>query len=147
LPDNLGSIIRLSAAFGANGLIVTPQSADPYSRRCVRVSMGNIFQLPTLETQRLAEDFEFLRMQGYQILGCHQSSSSVDVRKYQWPQRVVMVLGNEATGIPNDIQRLCDQHVEISIAGQIDSLNVSTAAAILLYERSRHQVQSPSPKE
>lgn len=139
LPDNLGSIIRLSAAFGAHGLIVTPQSADPFSRRCVRVSMGNIFQLPTIESDRLLDDIEYLRDHGFQIIGCHQSSHSIDVRKYLWPKRVVMVLGNEASGIPQEIQQACDQHVEIPIATQIDSLNVSTAAAILLYELSKQR--------
>jgi tRNA G18 (ribose-2'-O)-methylase SpoU len=139
LPDNLGSIIRLAAAFGVHGLIVTPQSADPFSRRCVRVSMGNIFYLPTYETNRLTEDLAYFRGRGFRIIGCHQSPGSVDVRKYHWPKRVVMVLGNEANGIPLEIQQQCDQHVEIPIVSQIDSLNVSTAAGILLYERSRHQ--------
>jgi tRNA G18 (ribose-2'-O)-methylase SpoU len=140
LPDNLGSIIRLSAAFGVHGLIVTPQSADPFSRRCVRVSMGNIFQLPAFETDRLLDDFDLFKKKGFQIVGCHQSQQSVDARKYSWPNRVVMVLGNEATGIPEEIQQACDQHLEIPIASHIDSLNVSTAAAILLYEQSRQRL-------
>lgn len=139
LPDNLGSIIRLSAAFGAQGLIVTSHSADPFSRRCVRVSMGNIFQLPTVESNRLLDDFKYLRDHGFQIIGCHQSSQSIDVRKFHWPTRIVLVLGNEATGIPQAIQQACDYHVEIPIASQIDSLNVSTAAGILLYEQSRQR--------
>jgi tRNA G18 (ribose-2'-O)-methylase SpoU len=140
LPDNLGSIIRLSAAFGADGLIVTPQAADPYSRRCVRVSMGNIFKLPTIETSSLTEDFQLLQQHQFQIIACHQSSSSLDVRNFQWPAKVVLVLGNEATGIPPEIMANCNEHLEIPIASEIDSLNVSTAAAIVLYERSRKAV-------
>jgi tRNA G18 (ribose-2'-O)-methylase SpoU len=137
LPDNLGSIIRLAAAFGAHGMIVTPKTADPYSRRCVRVSMGNIFQLPTIESSSVVEDFHLLQQHRFQIIACHQSPSSLDVRQFLWPEKVVLVLGNEATGIPPDILADCNQHLEIPIASTIDSLNVSTAAAIMLYERSR----------
>lgn len=137
LPDNLGSIIRLAAAFGADGLIVTPQSADPYSRRCVRVSMGNIFWLPAFESSNLSADFKLLQQNGFKVIACHQSPSSLDVRRFDWPAKIVLVLGNEATGIPADLIPHCNQHLEIPIASAIDSLNVSTAAAIMLYERSR----------
>lgn len=141
LPDNLGSIIRLSAAFGVAGLIVTPQSADPYSRRTVRVSMGNIFRLPTVEIDNLQTQLAVFRKLGFQLVACHQSPQSVDLRTFSWPDKSIIILGNEAHGIPGCLVDACDHHVEIAITAGIDSLNVSTATGIVLYERSRQLVR------
>lgn len=137
LPDNLGSIIRLSTAFGVTGLIVTPQSADPFSRRTVRVSMGNIFRLPAVEISDLSSQFAIFKQLGFQLIACHQGPHSVDVRRYDWPDKTVVIFGNEAYGIPSNLADLCDFHLEIPITAKVDSLNVSTAAAIILYERNR----------
>jgi tRNA G18 (ribose-2'-O)-methylase SpoU len=136
LPDNLGSIIRLSAAFSVDAICTGVGSADPYSRRCVRVSMGNVFSLPLIEPVDFALDLECLRSQGdFQILACNQSLQSRDIRHYDWPDRAVLVLGNEAHGIPEPILALSDQQLEIPISDHVDSLNVVTAATIALYER------------
>jgi len=137
LPDNLGSIIRLSVAFGADGLLVSQRSADPYSRRCVRVSMGNVFQIATLESQELLSDLATLRGAGYKLIACHQSAESKDVRHGCWGEKNLLIFGNEAQGISAPVLELCDHHLEIPIAANVDSLNVSTAAAIFLYEFSR----------
>lgn len=137
LPDNLGSIIRLSVAFGAAGLVVSQRAADPYCRRCVRVSMGNVFQIATLSSHQFLADLLALKESGYQLLACHQSSVSQDVRKFGWSANSLLIFGNEAHGIPAEVLEICDDQLEIPISAKVDSLNVSTAAGIFLYEWSR----------
>ncbi len=138
LPDNLGSIFRLAAAFSVDGVIVGSQSADPYSRRSVRVSMGNLFQMHVFEPFQIIDELNLLKSRlGFRVIACHKSERSVAAHKYTWPQKSVLVLGNEAFGIPAEVLAICDAHIEIPIAAKIDSLNVSTAAALLMYERSK----------
>jgi tRNA G18 (ribose-2'-O)-methylase SpoU len=137
LPDNLGSIIRLSAAFGADGLVVSQRAADPYGRRCVRVSMGNVFKIPTLSSHQFLADLLALKQSGYQLIACHQSPRSQDVRTFGWCEKNLLIFGNEAHGIPAEMLEICDHQLEIPISARVDSLNVSTAAGIILYEWSR----------
>ena len=138
LPDNLGALLRIAAAFGTRGIICGPETCDPFSRRTVRVSMGNIFQVPVFEPFNLAEDLRLLRDRfGFEIVAANQSGRAECLPEFVRHRNLALVLGNEATGIPADILELCDREVEIPIASGVDSLNVSSAAAVLLYELTR----------
>jgi tRNA G18 (ribose-2'-O)-methylase SpoU len=142
LPDNLGSIIRIAAAFSFSGLILGPHSADPFCRRAIRVSMGNIFELPIFEPDSLRDELIYLKEKlGFELVAAHQSPTSIDVRQFQWHPKTAILLGNESEGITAELLDLCDRQIEIKIAANIDSLNVSIAAGILMYERSRHLQQ------
>lgn len=138
LPDNLGAIVRHAAAFGAEAVVVGPQSADPFSRRVVRVSMGNLFRLAVHEPRNLLEHLLHLRdAHDFQLVAANLSERAVDLRTWNRPSRLALILGNEKDGVPPDILAVCNQELQIPIASEIDSLNVSTAAAIMLYELSR----------
>ena len=140
LPDNLGSIIRLAAAFGCDGLIVGPQSADPFSRRSVRVSMGNVFQVPILQPRDLLACLRRLRDKfGYRLLAGQQTSQAVDCRNFQLASRSILLVGNEYAGLDKKWLELCQHALEIPLVATVDSLNVTNAVAILLYEL-RHQL-------
>ncbi len=138
LPDNLGAVARLSAAFGVGGLVCGPETCDPFSRRTVRVSMGNLFQLAVYEPRNLIDDMVWLREQaGFEIIAAHQGPTSVSLENFGRRERTAIVLGNEAHGVPADMLGICDAAVEISISTAVDSLNVANAAAILLYELTK----------
>lgn len=141
LPDNLGSIIRLSTAFGANAIIVGPLSADPWSRRTVRVSMGNIFQIPVIEPESPAALETMLRQlsgrYGFHLIAATGRAGADTLPMPRPAPRIAIVLGNEAHGIDERLVSLCQQEVSIPMSGATDSLNVSNAAAILLYQFSR----------
>lgn len=134
MPDNLGSIIRLAAAFRIDGVIVGPMSADAFSRRVVRVSMGNILSVPIFEP----EDFEaelgrLIADDGFEAVGASRSRRAEPLRSFERAERTVLVLGNEATGLRADWQAMCRREVTIEMSEEVDSLNVSTAGGILMY--------------
>ncbi|HMP80962.1 MAG TPA: RNA methyltransferase [Pirellulaceae bacterium] len=140
LPDNLGSLIRLAAAFEAAGMIVGPTCADPFSRRAVRVSMGNILQLPIIEPTDLWTELLRLRNeQRVQIIATGRRNDSIPLRDFARRPRVrrVVMFGNEAHGLSKEWLDLADAVLEIEMSPHVDSLNVATAAAICLYELSR----------
>ncbi len=133
-PDNLGTIIRISAAFGADGLLVGTASADPFSRRTLRISMGNAFLMPIRETTTFEEDLQLLQKEmGYQVVASLLDPQAIPLARMSRPQRMVLLLGNEADGLPESISSLADQKVVIPMADQIDSLNVGIAAGIMLH--------------
>jgi len=145
MPDNLGSIIRLAAAFRMAGVLVGPMSADPFSRRVVRVSMGNIFGIPVFEPPDFeAELARLVQAEGFEAVGASRSPRAEPLRAFQRAERTVLVLGNEATGLRADWEALCAREVTIEMAANVDSLNVSTAAGILMYAFSGSRAGGPA---
>ncbi|WP_437202608.1 TrmH family RNA methyltransferase [Planctomicrobium sp. SH664] len=136
-PDNLGNIIRIGAAFGISGLLAGQETADLYSRRTLRVSMGNAFQLPMRLSDDFAADLRQLQSQGYQIVASCLSPQAIPLREFVPSSRMVLLLGNEANGLEETLLQLADQQVVIPMAAGVDSLNVSIATGILLYELTR----------
>ncbi len=138
LPDNLGSIMRLCAGFGVDALIVGPGSADPYSRRAMRVSMGNALQLNIVEPTSTVKVLQQLHDHyGFQLVAATGRSSAETLPMPRPSDRLALIVGNEATGIEPDVLKLCQRQVSIPMSGATDSLNVATATAVLLYEFTR----------
>lgn len=141
LPDNMGSIIRSCTAFGCNALIVGPLSVDPWSRRSIRVSMGNIFKIPVIEPESQVDFESMLNLLanrfGYHLMAATGAPDSRQLPMPRPAQRLAIVLGNEAHGIPETIIEKCHCQVSIPMSGHTDSLNVAHAATILLYQFTR----------
>ena len=138
LTDNLGSIIRNAAAFGAAGVIVGRQSVDPFARRAIRVSMGNCFRLPIYEPPDLEAELQKLKLDnGFRIVATSLAADAIDVRHFQLGRKTVLLLGSEGTGLSESWVGLADQQIQIPMADGVDSLNVATSAAIFLYEFKR----------
>lgn len=134
LPDNLGSILRIAASFSATGILVGKQSADPFSRRVIRVSMGNVFQLPLLEPDDLVAEIQFWKQQQYQVLATTRGPAAIGLSQYRRSPRMLLMLGNEAHGLEDQWLQLADQQLTIEMSDQVDSLNVANAAAVCMYE-------------
>ncbi len=140
-PENLGSIIRHCAAFGVGGLVLGPGCADPFSRRVIRVSMGNGFRLPILETNDLVADLLRLKNEhGFQLIASVLGRDAERVRGATVSGRAVILFGNEAHGLDPELVDICDRRVTIPMRSATDSLNVSVAAALILYEFSEFGV-------
>ena len=138
LPDNLGSIMRLCAGFGVNAAIIGEKSADPFSRRAIRVSMGNVLQLTIIEPDSITRAIRELRDEfGYCLLAATGDLAASTLPVPRPARRIALVLGNEADGIDREIIELCDLQVSIPMSGTTDSLNVANAAAVLLYQFTR----------
>lgn len=135
LPDNLGSVMRLSAGFGVDAVIVGQRSADPFGRRAMRVSMGNVLQLPVIEPVSIREIITDLKDRyGYHVVAATGSRQANELPMRRPSGKLAIVLGNEADGIDESHLALCNQEVSIRMAGTTDSLNVANALAVLLYQ-------------
>lgn len=138
LPDNLGAIIRICTGFGIDALIVGEKSADPFSRRAMRVSMGNALPLTIIEPHSTVDTLEQLKHEfGYCLVAATGTADAKTLPLPRPAERIAIVLGNEADGIEPEMVKLCDIQVSIPMSGDTDSLNVANAAAVLMYQFTR----------
>ncbi len=130
---NLGSVVRSSAALGADALAVGRSCCDPLSRRALKVSMGAAFRLPFLRLEEEGADLERLRAAGFRLAGASPAPEAVPLAAWRREGPVALVLGEEAEGLPEPWAGGCDLLLRIPMRAGADSLNVSVAAGILLY--------------
>jgi len=137
-PENLGTIIRTAAAFGAGAVLVGPSGADPYSRRVLRTSMGAVLHLPIISVQDWPAAVQQLHLHDWQTIAAVVDPNATPVARAARPRRVALLLGNEDAGLPADLAQRCAQRVTLPMAGGVGSLNVAVAAGILLHHFSPH---------
>ncbi len=131
-PENLGAIARSARALGVDALVVDPTCIDPYTRRTVRVSMGEILFLPWCRVP--APDwptavFEALRDHGVETWAMTPSDDADDIWVLDVPERLAVVLGAEGPGLDRRTLLAADRRVVLPIDADVDSLNVGAAAA------------------
>jgi len=132
--ENLGSLIRLSAGFGADAMVLSERSHDPFWRQSVRVSMGTIFKLPIVQSKDLVADLGRLRAEwGVQVAATVLDESAELIAGAGRPRKFALAFGNEAHGLSPEQVAACDRKVTIPMGLGTDSLNVSVAAGIFLY--------------
>lgn len=137
-PDNIGTILRTCSAFGVAAVILAEGCPDPFSRRVLRVSMGEAFWLPIRITDDLASDLETLdRQWGFAPVATVVDPDAQDLPVAEIPNKAALLIGNEAHGLdPNWVQR-CRQRIRIPMHNNVDSLNVAVACGIFLYQFCR----------
>ena len=137
-PENLGAIVRIAAGFGAIGILLGPRTADPFSRRVQRVSMGNVYELPIATSNDVAAALTSLRHEhGFESWGTVLDMDAETLGTRPRPERLAIVFGSEGHGIPPDVVAACDRKVIIPMRPGVDSLNVAVAAGIFLYELTK----------
>ncbi|MDL2228725.1 RNA methyltransferase [Treponema sp. OttesenSCG-928-L16] len=134
-PVNLGSVIRSASALGWEGIILDKNCADPFSRRVLRCSMGaglsrNLMHFNT------PEDMRFLREKGWTVAGTSLSGQAESPAALKLLNKAALMIGSEGFGLSAELQEQCGITIRIPQARNafVDSLNVSAAAAILLWE-------------
>ncbi len=132
---NVGAIFRSVAALGADGVLITPQCADPLYRRSVRVSMGTVFAIPWTRIESWPSGIEQLRDAGYTTAALALGEESLNLTEFaaQNPERVALVLGTEGDGLQKRTLAQCDVAVRIPMRPDVDSLNVAAACAVALW--------------
>jgi TrmH family RNA methyltransferase len=137
-PGNVGTIIRTSYCAGASAVVLVGPSTDPFDPRSVRASMGSLFRIPVVRERMIPGLVEWASDAGLGLVGTSaRGKSSYRTADYTLPLGIV--LGNEQKGIPEELADACGSLVSIPILGTIRSLNLSAAAAVILYEAA-HQV-------
>lgn len=133
-PRNLGALVRNLAAFSADLLIADARGADPFSRLAIRASVGNVFRVPLLVCDELpALMHSLVHELDVQVIAATPEPSAVSLRAFDFPQKRVLMLGNEGFGLSDALMNLADVRVRIPVAAAADSLNVAAATAVLLY--------------
>lgn len=131
-PGNLGTIMRTVDATGAKGVILIDDCTDPYSVEAVRASMGAIFNVEIAQCSKA----EFLAFAGGwpgSIVGT-ALPASIDYRKASYDGALILLMGNEQSGLPDDLMAASDTLVRIPMLGRSDSLNLAVATGIVLYQ-------------
>ena len=138
-PGNLGTIIRTADCAGASGVIVTGISVDMFDPKAVRATMGSIFSLPVVRVKEIGELKDWLSQNNIKMIATSPGAKCYffDL-KYDEP--VAIILGNEAEGLDAEILEGADEVVKIPMSGRADSLNVASAAAIIIYEVVRQKM-------
>jgi tRNA G18 (ribose-2'-O)-methylase SpoU len=136
--DNLGSLLRVSGAFGAGAVILGPRCCDPFYRKALRVSMGAAFSLSLYRSADLAGDLVRLRQRwSVELVATVLDEDAQPLDEVRRVRRVGLLLGNEGFGLrPGEVE-LCDRKVRIPMKLGTDSLNVAAAAAVFLYHFTR----------
>jgi len=147
-PRNLGAILRVSDAVGADGVILLDDSADPYSPLAVRASTGAVFSQGLVRSSFAALK-NWLQVHNCACIGTSPDADTEYVG-LSFPRPMVLLMGSERAGLSAEQQSICDTLVRIPMAGHVKSLNVAVAAGILLYEafnqaRQNHQENPRSP--
>ncbi|MEN3942583.1 RNA methyltransferase [Prosthecobacter sp. SYSU 5D2] len=136
-PGNLGTLIRTAEAAGAGGILCLKGSADAFSPKALRSSMGSAFRLP-IHADADAADLQALQTAGCQIVAA-AGEGEMDYTDYDWNQRTLLLLGNEGRGVDPDLMRQCDVRLRIPMHPSVESLNVAAAGAVLLFEAARQR--------
>jgi len=128
--ENVGAIARAARAFGIDGLVLDPTCTDHYSRRTVRVSMGEVLLLPTVRGGSTSDTIGQLRAGGFEVWAMTPAGTADDLWELPVPDRVALALGAEGPGLDRRTMAAADRLVRIPIAAHVDSLNVGHAAAV-----------------
>lgn len=136
-PGNLGTIMRTAVAFSASALLTLHETVSPFNPKAVRSSAGAIFQLPLVcgldPDQALSSLGQRIR------IVAAERDAQVSIAKADLSGPMVILVGREATGLPEEIARYAHQLLSIPIRKEVDSLNAATAASIFLYEAARQR--------
>jgi tRNA G18 (ribose-2'-O)-methylase SpoU len=149
--ENLGVLVRNCAAFGAHALLVGETSSSPYLRRAVRNSMGAVFTLPVVHAHHLVAVLDDVRRRfGVRIIAAHppqethgRQSALTQSAFGGLEHDCCIVFGSEGKGISEAVLTACDQRIGVPMANGVDSLNVASACAVLLYEAQRQRQTLP----
>ena len=135
-PTNIGAIIRSAAALHMDALVLTSACSDPLYRRAIRVSMGNVFQIPWTYFPKGADWTTQLHQLGFKTVAMALKEDSLDIYdpSLQQEDKLAVVLGTEGDGLAAETIAHCDYTVRIPMSHGVDSLNVAAASAVAFYQ-------------
>ena len=131
-PGNLGTIMRTGEGAGISGIIMSNDCADIYSPKVIRSTMGSIFRVPFAIVDDLPCAVEYLKQNGITVYAAHLTGELYN--RGILKKDCAILIGNEAQGLGESVSRLANQKIKIPMAGKVESLNASVAAALLMYE-------------
>ena len=136
---NLGAVFRSAAALGMDAVLLSPTSCDPLYRRCVRVSMGQVFSVPYAYLADWPQGIADLRRDGFRVLALTPDPGAVplDALRVGDDERIALLFGAEGPGLTEQALAAADERVRIPMSAGVDSLNVAAAAAVACWVLGR----------
>ena len=135
-PQNIGAIIRSCAAFGSMALIIQDKNSPQESGAMLKAAAGTFENMPICRVTNLSRALDQLKKAGFWVVGM-DGYAKTNIDKMDKKGRLAIVMGSEGKGMRRLIEESCDLTVRLPIAENVESLNVSTAAAVVLYELSK----------
>ena len=138
-PHNLGAVCRAAEVAGAEGVVIPERRAASVTAAACKASAGAVEHLAVARVRNLADWLKFAKDEGAWIYG---ADAGVERRytEVDWTGRAVLVLGSEGKGLRSRVAKSCDELVSIPVAGKVESLNASVAAAVILFEARRQRL-------
>lgn len=138
-PGNIGTILRTVDSIGLRQIIVSKGTADVYNPKVVRSTMGAIFRLNVIEVGNIKEAIEEMKQNKYKLVVTSLQTEN-EIYDINYDKKII-VMGNEANGVSKEIQNMADEKIKIPMLGKTESLNVSIATGIVLYEYVRQKIR------
>ena len=136
-PGNLGTILRTVDSANLNQIILSKNSADPYNPKVVRSTMGAIFRVNIIETENIVQKLKEAKQNNFKVMVTALDAKD-NIYEADFNKKVI-VIGNEANGVSEEVQKLADEKVIIPMLGKTESLNASVASGIMIYEYVRRK--------
>ncbi|GHV10642.1 putative TrmH family tRNA/rRNA methyltransferase [Spirochaetia bacterium] len=140
---NLGSIIRSANAFNVDGIIIIGHGIDIYESKVIRASLGSIFFTKIVTMESMDKLLEYIKMQkkknNIEVIGT-DSTGTISLNEYKLARPIMLIIGNEAKGMSIKLKEVCDKIIKIPMDGNINSLNVSCAASIMMWEIYKNKI-------
>ena len=136
---NFGAIARTCDCAGVNAIIIPERNSVSVNADAIKTSAGALNYVPVCREKNLVNVVKFLKSSGYKVVGASEKSS-VNYTMVDYTGPVALILGAEDKGISNDLLKLCDEFVSIPEFGNINSLNVSVAGGVMMYEVVRQRL-------
>lgn len=131
-PGNLGTLLRSAVAFGFDGVVLGEGCVDLYNEKVIRSTQGAIFKMPILN-QNLQETIVYLKEQGIQVFGTSLQNGR-PLNEIETTKKMAFILGNEGSGVSQELLTKTDGNIFIEMSENIESLNVSIAGSIIMYQ-------------
>lgn len=136
---NFGAIARSCECMGVNAIVIPKQDGVSVTADAVRTSSGSLNRIPVCREENLKLTVEFLKASGFEVVGCTEKASETSMDQ-DFTVPTALIMGSEEKGIQNEIIRKCSSLVKIPMLGETNSLNVSVAAGMMLYEITRQRI-------
>jgi len=137
-PVNVGAILRTAEAAGVSGVITTRNTSDPFSPKALRGAMGSAFRLPVWSDADYADVIEWCGFRNIATV-CTAASAKLSYTEMDWKSPSALILGPESTGLTDSEIAAATATISIPMSGEVESLNVSVAAGIVLFEAARQR--------
>ncbi len=136
---NFGAIARSAECAGAHGLIVPLKNSAPVNADAIRSSAGALTSIPVCRVGSIRNTIKMLQNEGYTVVAATEKSRKL-LYDADFTRPTAIVLGNEERGVSKEVLKLCNEQLAIPMIGHIESLNVSAAAAVMLFEVVRQRI-------